>query len=129
MRHLFLLTAIFTCFFSSAQTDPILVYDVNIHTTVIIFPVSFTPLITSDHGSSSMGTMGGLPASLQQTPPTSNTFSNSSFSKLAHASSFFTLTDYPVRTVINLRTYADTNAYIGTGMMVGPCFVLTSAVN
>jgi hypothetical protein len=129
--HLILILAILTCFFTSAQTDTdtILVYDVNSHTTGIILPVSFNPLITSDHSSSSMGTMGGLPASLPQTPPTSNTFSNSSFSKLAHASSFFTLTDYPVRTVINLRTYVDTNTYIGTGMMVGPCFVLTSAVN
>jgi hypothetical protein len=125
--NLFLLL-IFFCEVANCQTDTILAYDLNNTVIGTITPVAFNATVTADHGPSSTGSLSGI-ATLPSTPPTTNTFSNSSFSKLAYASSFFTLTDYPVRTVINLRSYKDSMRYVGTGMMVGPCFVLTSAFN
>jgi len=65
---------------------------------------------------------------LSLTPPTVNLFNGSNFSRLARATDFFSLSNYPMRTVVRLREhYDDTSHFTTTGMIVAPCFVLTSA--
>ncbi len=114
---------------SQAQVDTILVYDIASQNTGTVLPIAFNPTVTSDFTSSYIGSMGGSAAPLSQLAPTSNLFSGSNFSRLAWASNFFNLTDYPMRTVVRLHSfYSDSLDAICTGMIVAPCLVLTSAI-
>ncbi|MES2681613.1 MAG: T9SS type A sorting domain-containing protein [Bacteroidota bacterium] len=112
---------------SQTPADTILVYDVSSQITSTILPVAITSTLTSDFTTSSPGSMGNVfPLSL--TPPTTNLFNGSNFSRLARATDFFSLANYPMRTVVRLREhYDDTSHFTTTGMIVAPCLVLTSA--
>ncbi len=108
-------------------TDTIVAYDVRTQTVEFISPVTYDSSLSFAATSSSVGSMGNqIPLSL--TPPTSNLFAGVNFSKLAPAESFFTLTDYPVRTAIKLfRSSNDTLSNNCSAMLVGNRFVLTAA--
>ncbi|MES2565561.1 MAG: T9SS type A sorting domain-containing protein [Bacteroidota bacterium] len=109
-----------------APGDTILVYDVITHTLDTILPVTVDPSITFDYTSSSIGSMGNqVPLSL--TPPTSNLFSNSSFSKITRAELSFDVTQYPMRTAAALRRIdnGDT-AWNCSGIMVAPDYYMTA---
>lgn len=110
------------------QADTILVFDIATQQTTTILPVSFNATVTSDNTSSSVGGMGNaFPLSL--VPPAANLFSGVNFSKLARATDFFNLADYPMRTAVRLQShYNDTSRFICSGMIVGPCFVMTSGI-
>lgn len=111
-----------------AQADTILVLDLATQVTSTILPVPFSATVTSGNTSSSAGSMGNVfPLSL--VPPAANLFSGANFSRLAHANSFFNLADYPARTAVRLNQhYNDTSVSICSGMIVGPCFVMTSGI-
>jgi hypothetical protein len=132
MKNLFAGIVFFSCLGPaqqvSAQADTILVYDISTQTTATILPVAFNPTVTSDFTSSSLGSMGNMfPLSL--VPPLNNLFQGAGFTKLARAADFFNLTNYPMRTVVRIKSfYNDSIDAICTGMIVSPCLVLTSAI-
>jgi hypothetical protein len=106
--------------------DTIIVYDVITHTIDTIPPVTIDPSITFDHTYSSVGSMGNQ-APLSLTPPTTNLFTNSSFSKVARAELLFDVTNYPMRTAAALRTITDGDtAWNCSGIMIAPDYYLTA---
>jgi hypothetical protein len=131
MKNLFAGIIFFSCLAQarqlSAQADTILVYDISGQTTATLLPVAYSPTVTSDFSSSSLGSMGSM-VPLSQVPPVSNLFQGAGFTKLARAADFFNLTNYPMRTVVRLQFHEDTTKSICTGMIVSPCLVLTSAI-
>ncbi len=109
-----------------AQPDTLIVYDLASHNIDTVLPVTFNQSITSDKTSFSYGTLVN-PVPLSLVPPGSNLFNGSSFSALAKASSFFNVTDYPIRTAVALRTYSNgISSRWCSGTMVAPGFVLSA---
>lgn len=132
MRKFFNVLAVTLLFSSTTKAqgyptaDTIIVYDLITHTIDTILPVTFDPSITFDYTSSSVGSMGNqVPLSL--TPPTTNLFTNSSFSKITRAELSFDVTDYPMRTAAALRNMenGDTSKWC-SGIMVAPDYYLTA---
>lgn len=116
-----------TNLFSQPQADTILVYNIATKTTATILPTPYTATSTSDFTSSFPGSLGNT-QTLSLAPPNTNLFAGSNFSDLALANSFFNLTYYPARTAVKLSTfYNDSLRGSCSGMIVGPCWVLTSA--
>ncbi|MEI6765744.1 MAG: T9SS type A sorting domain-containing protein [Bacteroidota bacterium] len=109
-----------------AQPDTIIVYNINTVTIDTVLPVWVNPTLTFNKTESAIGSLGNQ-VSLDLSPPTTNLFSNSSFSDLARAELFFNVTDYPIRTATRLFYYK--NGVLSgccSGMMVGENFVLTA---
>lgn len=124
--RLLVYTFIFLTIKYKAQPDTMIVYDLIAHKIDTVLPVTFNQSITSDKTSSSLGTLAN-PVNLSLSPPTTNLFSGSNFSALAKASSFFNLSDYPVRTAVALRTYSNSvSSRLCSGIMIAPRFVLSA---
>lgn len=127
MRYYILLFLLYSFAFMQAQ-DTIVVYEFATQNTSLIPPVAYDTNQVFDHTNFSIGNMGN-PTNLSTNPPTTNLFPNSHFSNIARAELFHDLTDYPIRTAVNLINYqADTSLGSGcSGIMVGPDLVLTAA--
>jgi hypothetical protein len=112
--------------YTFAQTDTIIVYNIQTKTIDTILPVAFNQTTTSDHSAFSIGSLGSQ-TSMSLSPPATNLFSNSQFSDIARARLFFNVKDYPVRTATKL-SYFKNGLFSGScsGTMVAKDFVLTA---
>jgi hypothetical protein len=92
-----------------------------------IAPVAYDTNKIFDSSPFSMGTLGN-PVALNLNPPNTSLFPGSGFSDIEAAHLFYDLTDYPIRTAVNLIYYtADTIDGPGcSGILVGPNMVLTA---
>jgi len=125
LNCIYLITAI--NFANAQRLDTIIVYDYNTQNTTIINPVAVDTTKVFDHTNFSVGTMGNV-TDLPLTIPTDSLFEDVRFTKPQPAQQFFNVTDYPVRTAIQLYGYRkDTLKKSCTGMLVSESFVLTSA--
>jgi len=115
------------CFPILGQTDTILVYDVESKTINEISSKPCDSTLFSEKTTSSLGEMGNK-VNLVLSPPTTNLYSESEFSKIDRVDKFYNITDYPIRTAIRLFKYRDdTLSSCCSGILISPNLVLTAA--
>lgn len=128
-KSLILLLFLVAKFQASSQvwmTDSVLVYDIASNTKAALAPVQIPPPFLAQHTGFSYGTWPGaqtLPASVPQT----NLIPNTLFTKITKASSTFNVQQFPARTAVKIVHYKGGVSGSLSGMLVGECFVLTSA--
>lgn len=123
----FTLGALCYCLCLFAQSDTLVVYDVENQTVEIVPPVDFDPSITFEQTNSFEGLLGNS-VILSDTPPTTNLYDGAQFNVIQHAADFFPVTSYPARTAVKILLYkADTIRATFSGQMVGCKSVLTAS--
>ncbi len=109
------------------NADTVVVLDIKTKNVTTILPVAYDSIATNDYTAYSLGTMPNT-AILAMTPPTTNLFHNSQFSKPAAAQGFYNVADFPLRTACRIRCfYNGQQTGIFSGTLVGSEMVVMGA--
>lgn len=110
------------------QEKPILVFDIINGTLDSITNISYDATITSEHTAFYTGCYSGTIVKLGDTPPETNVFTGSQFTRKKRASIDFDLTNFPIRTSVKLfHLENDSLHQVCSGSLISKRHVLTAA--
>jgi len=113
---------------SFGQEKPILVFDLVNGTLDSIPVVAYDTTIVSDRTDYFIGNFNSTTGTLEQIPPTSNTYPGSNFTYKKRAATDYDLTNYPIRTSVKLFSVEnDSLADLCSGSLISRRHVLTAA--
>lgn len=109
------------------QSDTLIRHDYTTGKTDTLLPIPYNGTSASGNTAFFQG-LAGPRAILATTPPGSNVFPGSSFSKLVSVNQFYNPSLYPVRTTVKINSYSNgTATHVCTGNMVSANMAITSA--
>ncbi|MFZ4521846.1 MAG: T9SS type A sorting domain-containing protein [Bacteroidales bacterium] len=128
MKKLVTLLFSLIALFSAAQKTTMLIYDLENGRVDSITNHGYDTTKQADHTKFFLGLFNSAAEFLEQTPPVSNVFPGSHFTRKKRASADYDIAKYPFRTSVKISTMKDDTLFSDcSGSMISRRYVLTAA--